>query len=61
MGNRQKAKINKGASSRAVPMRIVAGGVIASLAVGGVTAQQLKKRHHGGSQRRAHQLGDVLP
>ncbi|CAB0687634.1 hypothetical protein FRC0290_00739 [Corynebacterium diphtheriae] len=43
MGNRQKAKINKGASSRAVPMRIVAGGVIASLAVGGVTAQQLKK------------------
>lgn len=43
MGNRQKAKINKGASSRSVPMRIVAGGVIASLAVGGVTAQQLKK------------------
>ncbi|MHC9594355.1 transglycosylase family protein [Corynebacterium diphtheriae] len=43
MGNRQKAKINKGASSRAVPMCIVAGGVIASLAVGGVTAQQLKK------------------
>ncbi|CAB0546532.1 hypothetical protein CIP107509_00855 [Corynebacterium diphtheriae] len=43
MGNRQKVKINKGASSRAVPMRIVAGGVIASLAVGGVTAQQLKK------------------
>ncbi|CAB0987883.1 hypothetical protein FRC0497_00754 [Corynebacterium diphtheriae] len=43
MCNRQKAKINKGASSRAVPMRIVAGGVIASLAVGGVTAQQLKK------------------
>lgn len=43
MGNRQKAKINKGASSRAVPMRIVAGGVIASLAVGDVTAQQLKK------------------
>ncbi|MGQ4492034.1 transglycosylase family protein [Corynebacterium diphtheriae] len=43
MGNRQKAKINKGESSRAVPMRIVAGGVIASLAVGGVTAQQLKK------------------
>lgn len=43
MGNRQKAKINKGASSRAVPMRIVAGGVIASLAVGGVTVQQLKK------------------
>lgn len=43
MGNRQKAKINKGASSRAVPMRIVAGGVITSLAVGGVTAQQLKK------------------
>lgn len=43
MGNRQKAKINKGASSRAVPMRIVAGGVIASLAVGGVTARQLKK------------------
>ncbi|MBG9259004.1 resuscitation-promoting factor [Corynebacterium belfantii] len=43
MGNRQKIKINKGASSRVVPMRIVAGGVIASLAVGGVTAQQLKK------------------
>ncbi|MHC9556348.1 transglycosylase family protein [Corynebacterium diphtheriae] len=43
MGNRQKVKINKGASSRAVPMRIVAGGVIASLAVGGVTALQLKK------------------
>ncbi|MBG9326606.1 Resuscitation-promoting factor Rpf2 precursor [Corynebacterium diphtheriae subsp. lausannense] len=43
MGNRQKIKINKGASSHVVPMRIVAGGVIASLAVGGVTAQQLKK------------------
>lgn len=43
MGNRQKIKINKGASSYVVPMRIVAGGVIASLAVGGVTAQQLKK------------------
>lgn len=43
MGTRQKSRINRVNSSRSIPLRLATGGVLASLAVGGVAVTQLKK------------------
>lgn len=43
MGTRQKSRINRVNSSRSIPLRLATGGVLASLAVGGVAVTQVKK------------------
>ncbi|MEH6252701.1 transglycosylase family protein [Corynebacterium pseudotuberculosis] len=43
MGTRQKSRINRVNSSKSIPLRLATGGVLASLAVGGVAVTQVKK------------------
>lgn len=43
VGTRQKSRINRVNSSRSIPLRLATGGVLASLAVGGVAVTQVKK------------------
>lgn len=43
MGTCQKSRINRVNSSRSIPLRLATGGVLASLAVGGVAVTQVKK------------------